>query len=191
MSGCWNRKLDILLDVLVPQSLIFSRIAIGLVFAVSILGKLRDFPTFEQTVENFRILPQALVKVCAYIFLGGEIAVIGVMVLGNKPLLFAGFLMAILLLAIFCFAILTSLIRSLQVPCNCFGSSQRPASLVDVWRNIVFLACAFVGLTSLLAPPDATVKISLAETGLVGMMAVVFVVLSIYLGEVIEMFHFS
>jgi hypothetical protein len=99
--------------------------------------------------------------------------------------------MAILLLVTFCFALLTVLIRSLQVPCNCFGSSQRPASLADIWRNIVFLACAFVGVASLIVLPDATVKMSLAEMGLLGIMAVVFVALSVYLDELIEVFRLS
>lgn len=178
-------------DVLASYALIFSRIALGLVFAASSLGKIRDFRAFERTVENFRVLPRQFVRACAYVFLGGEIAVLALMILGGKSLLTAGFLSAILLLSVFCIALLTVLIRRLQVPCNCFGSSQRPASPADIWRNVGFLPCAFVGIASLPALSDATVKTTPGEAGLLGMMALVFVALSVYLGEVLEAFHVS
>lgn len=178
-------------DTLVPLSLIFSRLAIGLVFAASSLGKIRSFSTFEQAVKNFQILPPQFVRVSAYIFLGGEMTVVALMALGGKLLLMAGFGLAILLLAIFCIALFTVLGRKLQVPCNCFGSSQKPASRADIWRNVGFIACALVGLASLAALPDATVSASLGEIGLLVMMAIVFVALSVYLGEVIEALRVS
>lgn len=178
-------------DVIAPYALTFSRIALGLVFAASSIGKLRDLPAFERTIENFRVLPRRLVRICAYIFMGGEIAVLALMILGGKSLLLAGFLTAALLLSAFCIALFTVLIRRLQVPCNCFGSSQRPASPADIWRNVGFLACATLGVTSLTALPDAAVKMSLGETGLLGMMALVFVALSVSLGEVLEVFRVS
>jgi uncharacterized membrane protein YphA (DoxX/SURF4 family) len=173
-------------DVLAPYALTFSRIALGLVFAASSIGKLRDFPVFARTVENFQVLPRQIVQVCAYIFLGGEITVVVLMILGSNSLLLAGFLMAILLLSVFCVALFAVLIRRLQVPCNCFGSSQRPASSADIWRNVGFLACAFVGIASLTALSDTATNINLLEAGLLGMMALVFVALSVYLGEVME-----
>ena len=124
-------------------------------------------------------------------FIGGEFAVLALMILGGESLLLAGYLTAILLLTVFCIALLTVLIRRLQVPCNCFGSSQRPASPADIWRNIGFLACAILGIASLTALPDTVVKMSLGEAGLLGMMALVFVALSISLGEVLEAFRVS
>lgn len=178
-------------DALEPYALTFSRIAMGLVFAASSLGKLRDFPAFERAIKNFQILPRQFVKTCAYVFLGGEIIVLALMILGGRVLLMAGFLAAILLLSVFCIALLTILIRRLQVPCNCFGSSQKPASPADIWRNVGFLACAIVGIASLPALSDATVKMTPGEAGLLGMMALVFVALSVYLGEVLEAFHVS
>ncbi len=117
--------------------------------------------------------------------------VLALMILGGNSLLMAGFLTAVLLLSVFCIALLAILIRGLQVPCNCFGSSRKPASPADIWRNVGFLACAIVGIASLTALPDAAVKMSLGEAGLLGMMAVVFVALSVSLGEVLEVFRAS
>ena len=178
-------------DALAPYSLTFARIALGLIFAASSLGKFRDFSAFEQAVENFRVLPRQLVRACAYMFLGGEIVVVGLILLGGKLFLMLGFLLAILLLSVFCIALLTVLVRRLRVPCNCFGSSQKPASPADLWRNVGFLACAFLGVASLTALTDAALIMSLGEAGLLGMMAVVFVALSVYLGEMIEAFRIS
>jgi uncharacterized membrane protein YphA (DoxX/SURF4 family) len=67
-------------DVLAPYALTFSRIALGLVFAASSIGKLRDLPMFARAVENFRVLPRQFVRACAYMFLGGEIAVLALMI---------------------------------------------------------------------------------------------------------------
>lgn len=176
-------------DALALYSLTFSRIAIGLVFAASSLGKIRSFATFEQAVKDFQILPAQSVRASSYIFLAGEIVVLLLMLLDGKLFLLLGFLLAILLLSIFCIALLTVLSKRLQVSCNCFGSSQKPVSPADLWRNIGFLVCAVIGIASLPAFPDTTTNISLLETGLLGMMALVFVALSVYLGEVIEVFR--
>jgi uncharacterized membrane protein YphA (DoxX/SURF4 family) len=68
--------------VLVPYSLTFTRIAIGLVFAASSVGKLRDFPAFERAVGNFHILPRRFVRLCSRLFLAGEIVVVALMLFG-------------------------------------------------------------------------------------------------------------
>lgn len=178
-------------DALISYSLIFSRIVIGLVFVASSLGKIRSFSAFEQAVENFQILPPQFVRACAAVFLGSELVIVVMMFWGGKSLLMIGFLIALILLSVFCIALLAVLIRRLQVPCNCFGSSQRPASSADIWRNVGLITCALMGIAALPALPDATTNISPLETGLLGMMALVFVALSIYLREVIEVFHVS
>jgi hypothetical protein len=178
-------------DALAPYSLTFSRIAIGLIFAASSLGKIRSFAAFERAVKDFQILPAPFARISSYLFLGGEIMVLLLMPLGGKLLLMFGFLLAILLLSIFCIALLAVLIRRLQVPCNCFSSSQKPVSAADIWRNVGFIICAFVGVVSLTDLSDTTIGVSLLETGLLGIMAVVFVALLVYLGEVIETFRAS
>lgn len=180
-----------MLDALAPYSLTFSRIAIGIVFAASSLGKIRSFAAFEQAVKDFQILPAQYVRASSYVFLAGEIVVVLLMLLGGKLFLTLGFLLAILILCVFCIALLFVLARRLSVPCNCFGSSQKPVSPADLWRNVGFLACAVVGIGSLTTLSDTTMDVNLIETGLLAMMAIVFVVLSIYLGEVIEVLRAS
>lgn len=164
--------------------------ALGLIFAASSLGKLWDFSAFERAVRDFRVLPERLVRPGAYLFLVGEIAVAALMLAGAE-FLWPGFLLAIFLLSLFCLALLSVLFRGIQTPCACFGLSHRPASLADVWRNVGFLAYALVGVGSLSALSDTPMKLGLAETGLLGMMALVCVALPVYLDEVIELFRIS
>ncbi len=94
-------------DVLLPYSLTFSRIAIGLAFTASSIGKLRDFPMLERGIGNFQILPRRLARACAHLFLAGEVAVAALMLFG------AGFLRIGFLLA-------TAYLMSVE-------SSQRPS----------------------------------------------------------------
>src|SRR5690606_21116223 len=137
-----------------PYALTFSRIAIGLVFAASSLGKARAFPAFEGTVKGFQILPTQFVRLSSYLFLAAEIMVVLLMLLGGKLRPMLGFLLAILLLSVFCIALLTVLVRRLRVPCACFGSSQRPAASAEIWRNIGFITCALIGVASLTTLSD-------------------------------------
>ena len=170
--------------------LLFSRLALGLMFTASVSLKLRDLPAFETAIRNFKILPRHFAKPFAYLFLAGEAAVVILMIVGGT-LVPAAFLTAIFLLSLFTIALLFVLWTGIQTSCACFGSSQRPVSSADVWRNVGFLVCACIGLFSLNSLSNTIIKIGLGEAGLLGMMAVVFVVLSVYLRDVIELFRFS
>lgn len=192
MDGSKNRQIEegFVFDGLWIYLLIFSRLALGLMFIASVSLKLRDPPAFETTIENFKILPRQFTKLSAYLFLAGEAAVVVLMIVGGT-LLPTAFLAAIFLLSLFTIALLFVLWKGIQTSCACFGSSQRPVSSADVWRNVGFLVCACIGFLSLNSLPTAGIKIGLGEAGLLGMMAVVFVVLSVYLRDVIELFRFS
>ncbi len=179
-----------MLAALLPYFLAFSRIGIGLVFAASSIGKLRNFPAFERAIANFQILPRQVVRFSACLFLTGELAVVALLPIGGR-FLAIGFWLAIFLLLIFCVALLSVLARGIQTPCNCFGSSQRPVSAYDMWRNVGFMVCALAGLVSLSALPGTRANLSMVELGLLGLMAVVFVVLWAHLGEFLELFSTS
>ncbi|MBE7534274.1 MAG: hypothetical protein HS124_00845 [Anaerolineales bacterium] len=169
--------------------LLFSRLALGLMFTASVSLKLRNLPAFETAIENFKILPRQFTKPSAYLFLVGEASVVVLMIV-DGTLLPTAFLSAIFLLSLFTIALLLVLWKGIQTSCACFGSSQRPVSSADVWRNIGFLVCACIGLLSFNSLSNTTIKIGLGEAGLLGMMAVVFVILSVYLRDVIELFRF-
>src|SRR5260370_37238522 len=96
--------------------LAFCRVAIGMVFAISSFSKARDIAQFQQAIVGFHLLSQRLSNLAALLFLGGEIAVVLLLLIGG-PLLLPGFALALLLLLMFCAALASVLIRKLHTPC--------------------------------------------------------------------------
>lgn len=168
--------------------LVFCRVAIGLVFAISSFGKAREFATFQQAVAGFHLLSRQWSKLAALLFLGSEFAVVLFMVVGG-PLLFSGFALAILLLLIFCVALASVLARKLQTACHCFGSSDKPVTLVDIWRNVGLLLCAGGGCEALIWTRGAQERLEGIAWLLIALGAGVFVILWIQLGEIVQLFR--
>jgi uncharacterized membrane protein YphA (DoxX/SURF4 family) len=90
--------------------LAFCRVVTGLAFAFSSLSKARDFPRFRQTIMHFGLLPERLSGLAALLVLGGEFVVVLFVAIGG-PFLLAGFLLAALLLLVFCTALTSVLVR--------------------------------------------------------------------------------
>src|SRR5215831_15640120 len=129
--------------------LAFCRVAIGLVFALSCFSKARDIGQFQQAIYGFHLLSRRMSNLAALLFLCGEIAVVLFMLIGG-PLLLYGFTLSILLLLIFCAALASVLVRKLYTPCYCFGTSAKPVTQADIWRNVGFLLCAGGGCEALI-----------------------------------------
>jgi hypothetical protein len=130
--------------VVLPYLLAFSRIALGLLFAYSFVTKARDVTQFAETIGRFDLLPRRWSKTVALLFLGGEAAVVILIIAGGRllPLAFA---LAGLLLAVFSLALLLALRRGIETACNCFGASEKPLTYYDVGRNAGFIACSVLG----------------------------------------------
>lgn len=168
--------------------LAFCRVAVGLVFILSSLGKARNLAQFQQAILGFRLLPRQVSNFAAFLFLGGECAVVVFMVIGGS-LLLSGFILAILLLLLFCAALASVLIRRIHTACNCFGSSQKPITLVEIWRNLGFLLCAGGGCEVLLWTRGAQGSLEGIGWLLIALGAGVFVIIWIQLGEIVQLFR--
>jgi hypothetical protein len=175
---------------LLSYLLFFSRFGIIIVFTASTIGKLRNISKFEQAIANFQIMPRKYIRIITYIVFLGEIATVSSLIMGGM-FLSIGFLLAIFLLLVFSATLLSVLARGIQTPCNCFGPSQRPVSIHDVWRNISFIVYTLAGLVALLILGSSQIKLSLVDLGLLGLMAVVFVVLLAHLSDFVELFSTS
>lgn len=99
----------------------FCRIFLGLIFLLSSVSKLRDMMGFRRTINNFQILPPQFNHFVAWLFMGSEIIVVILLVIGGPTLLY-GFLLAASLLIVFSLALVSVLIRKLSTSCHCFGS---------------------------------------------------------------------
>lgn len=73
--------------MIAPAILAFCRIAIGLVFLSSFLGKVQANATFRQTITDFRMLPPSQSQKAALLFLAGELGIVVCMVFGEAFLL--------------------------------------------------------------------------------------------------------
>jgi len=166
--------------------LTFCRIAIGLVFTVSFVGKARNVAAFEQSIARFEMLPRWLEKRVAPLFLVAEFGVVALMV-GGGDFLVIGFALGTSLLLVFSIAIASVLVRKIRSSCNCFGSDETPVSVHDVWRNAAFILCALGGMGALAV---SSPRQNNADSGMwlfAGLSAVVFVVVCIQLREIVHL----
>ena len=168
----------------------FCRIVVGLVFLAAFVSKVRNIPQSQRAIGNFQILPRWLSVPAAFLFLGGELAVMICMAAGNW-LLLPGFVFALLLLLLFSLALASVLVRKLSTSCNCFGSDEKPVSPADIWRNVGFLCCALGGVGALIWIPNIQASLSRLEWLLTGIAAAVFVLIWTRLSEITHLFRTS
>ena len=166
--------------------LYFCRTVIGVVFAFSSFSKVRDLNGFSQSIARFKILPRKFSKITGTLFIGGEFVVVLFILIGGDFLIY-GFLSAAFLLLAFSGAIASVLIRKISTSCSCFGSTEKPVTVHDLWRNAGFLACALAGWWGTTTAPRTNLQFM--EIGLIGIVAVVFVVLWVNLGEIVQIFQ--
>lgn len=176
------------LSAISPYLLAFCRVVIGIVFAVSSISKALNIAQFKQTIRTFRLLPGWLCNIAALLFLCSEFAVVVLTILGGSLLIF-GFVLAVSLLLLFCFALVTVLVRRIRTSCNCFGPSTKQVSRLDIWRTIGFIFCALVGYATLVWTKSNQGNVDLVEWVLIGLGAVVFVVIWTQLREITQLFH--
>jgi hypothetical protein len=168
--------------------LTFCRIVIALVFGFSSVKKMMNMSAFEQTIIQFDILPRSMTRVVALFFLIGE-CVVALFVTVGGPFLKPGFYVSILLLIVFCTALISVLRRHIRTSCNCFGSTKKMVSTIEVWRNVGFLVCACIGCLILAKPNTNQTHLSPAEWGVLGLGAALFWFLWLHLDEIVQLFQ--
>lgn len=163
--------------------LAFCRSAIGLTFAIAYVAKAKDVARFAETIRNFDLLPRQLAGIAAVLFLSGEAIVVLLLILGGQ-FLSLGFALSGLLLTLFTLALLSALVRDIQTSCNCFGTSEKPITYYDVWRNAGFIAFSVLGWWLATQAPMTAKHQTWVELALLSFLATIFVVVWTQLGEV-------
>jgi uncharacterized membrane protein YphA (DoxX/SURF4 family) len=108
------------------------RLALGLIFFVSAVAKLRDPAAFVQGVLEYRVLPRRLAQLYGRLLPFAEI--------GTALLLLSGFFLAVaaalavLMLASFATAVAVVTLQGREIGCHCFGQS---ASDRVGWHTLV------------------------------------------------------
>lgn len=168
--------------------LTFSRVVTGLVFGLSVLGKVRRPAAFAQTIASFRLLPPALSRGAAGLILAGEAGVVGCLMAGGS-LVLPGLLGAASLLLLFSAALASVLRRQITTSCSCFGPTRQLVVPLDLGRNAGFLVCAIAGGGAELGLPTPPPTLGVAGWGVASAVAVIFVATWLHLRELGQLVH--
>lgn len=166
-----------------PYLIVFCRIAIGLVFVISLVGKARALQEFTRTITRFQIFPPRYSGALALVALAAELLIVALMLAGGGWL-WAGFLITIVVLGAFSLALRWVIARKIDTSCNCFGTHQQPVSSADLWRNGGLIICALGGIGALAAGISPAPSLTWLEWGLIGATAVAFVGLWLHVSDI-------
>ncbi|GIF38829.1 MauE/DoxX family redox-associated membrane protein [Actinoplanes xinjiangensis] len=136
------------------HTLVGARVLIGLVFAVSVFTKLRSrgaFAAFRSSVTDMRLLPESLAGPVAAAVVAAELAIPVLLLVPGATA--AGFVVAVLLLAVFSAGIARVLAAGTAASCRCFGVSAAPFGRHHLYRNGVLAVIAAAGLTAAIRAP--------------------------------------
>ena len=121
---------------------LFLRILLGIIFIFASIEKIQNTSGFAQSIANYRLLPEVLLMPSATVLpwlelLAGFCILVGVFHRG-------GSLIISTLMAIFTVAVLSALIRHLDISCGCF--TQDPSASRMGWtkffENLILTAAA-------------------------------------------------
>jgi Methylamine utilisation protein MauE len=114
-------------------------------FAISFVGKVRDFSGFLRTIGAWFAVPKSLISSVGLTIMLCELAT--AILLGVQQDSMVGWVLGLLLLTIFTGAMGLVLAQQKQVRCHCFGAGATMVSAVDLARNAVLIALGIVGAT--------------------------------------------
>lgn len=154
-----------------------ARCALGLVFLVAVLGKVRDrdaFREFRRSVPGLAPgLPPTATSVA--VVAAESAAVVLLAVPRTAP---AGLALAGAVLLAFATGIHRALREGRHATCRCFGTRPSPAGRVHLARNLALTALAFGGLAAHLAAPGpvhpAGAAVAVAGAGVLTLVFIFF-----------------
>jgi len=125
------------------------RFALGWLFLAAAAHKLRDMADFRSVLATYRILPERLVAVAAWLVVVVEVAIGLGMLWQFTP----AFVVAAALLLIYAAVMAINLLRGRRfIDCGCGGATQ-PLSIGLVLRNLVLAIAAITALAPSAARP--------------------------------------
>lgn len=166
--------------------LTFFRFVIGFVFAISLVGKVRDIPAFTQAITNFQFFPQGFSKPLAYLFLLGELGTVVAMLIDGVFLIW-GFWIATLMFFAFSIALSSVVLRKIHTSCNCFGPDNKDITSGHVIRSLGFMACGIGGAIIIDSYRTSLEPLSLLHIAFVGMLAIVFVEVWMQIDDILQL----
>ena len=119
-----------------------ARLVLAGVFAWAALPKLADPHAFAVAIDNYRVLPPAVVGPVALFLPGLELVVALALVLG--PYVRGAAALSSLLLLVFAAAMVQAKARGIDLDCGCFGAAAKAqVTWWTVGRNLALCALGF------------------------------------------------
>jgi len=120
-----------------------TRLYLALVFILSGLEKVNDLNSFAVSIENYRIFPVYMVNIFAIVvpwieLIAGGLLLLGIFIKENSAIIS-------FLLLIFTIAIISAVMRGLDIECGCKGTFDgQKVGLLKIIENISLLIVAFL-----------------------------------------------
>lgn len=131
---------------------IVLRLLVAGVFVAAAIPKVLDPDGFARDIDNYHVLPAALVGPVAVLLPTIELTVAAALITGVHAA--GAALVAIGMLATFAIAMAQAMARGIDLDCGCFGSaSETQVSGLTIARNVALIAaCVPIALASPRAP---------------------------------------
>jgi uncharacterized membrane protein YphA (DoxX/SURF4 family) len=120
------------------------RVVLAVAFIWAALAKIADIGAFAKDIHNFRMVPLAFENVFAMALPWIELVAGVALVLNIAPK--SGMIVLGGLLVVFLIAIVSAIVRDLDIACGCFGTSDASRTgWVTLFRDVGFIAVAILG----------------------------------------------
>lgn len=122
------------------QLFLLARLALGLIFIYASLDKILNPHDFARVIHNYQLLPDSAVNLTAIVLPWLELILGSLLVFGFW--LPGAVALANLLLLLFFVAMVSAMVRGLDIHCGCFSTTAQgePQLLWTLLRDLAFLA---------------------------------------------------
>lgn len=131
-----------------------AQLALGVVFLVAVVPKLRNPRDFRRTVDSYNVIPQCASWGTAIAVMLAEVLIACALMLGWRVA--DALILAIMLLVAVSIAVLVNLHRGRRIPCGCFGDPREVISSNTLVRLVVLGVTAVIVAASPRAPTTVT-----------------------------------
>ncbi len=119
-----------------------ARLFVGFVFIFAGIGKIADPQTFSKEIANYHILPDFLINITALVLPWLEV-IIGIFLIAGIRIK-ASATIASGLMIVFILAVLSAMVRGLDINCGCFADKVVMVGWQKILENTIILSAALI-----------------------------------------------
>lgn len=131
--------------VIIDYLIAITRIYLALVFILSGLDKINNLSAFATSIENYDVLPIQIINLIAIVIPWIEVITGGLLLLGfyiKENSIIIG-----TLLAVFSLAVLSAVLRNLDIDCGCQGTFDgQKVGIVKIIENVSLIIVSILSI---------------------------------------------